>query len=336
MATTRKAVLEGTKAAARLHDDLGLRGSVASGSHGAIDVFGAILARDAALLFRPLQGLLGAYLPGPVPGVIISTQRPLRVQRFTGAHELGHDVLGHQASLDGEEILGRAPRARAAHDPQEVAADAFAAEFLVPKWLLQHHARRQGWNRASMADPAVVYQLALRVGASYDATCRALERDRIIDADTRQGLLAVPRRRVKEALLDGQPVEDWHRDVWLLTERDEGMTVEGQPEDVFVLKLREKGGAGYLWSADGLRQAGFVVLRDRREIPPPEQAVGGPTTRALTARRPEPARGDLALELRRPWQKSGAPLSRMHLLYDLFGKEVGMPRAVRRRLLQAA
>jgi len=332
MASIRETILEATKAAARLHDDFGLRAAVES-SGGDVDVFGTLLRLKTTLIFKPLDGLLGACLRGPSIGVIISTRRPLRIQRFTGAHELGHVALGHEVSLDGEEILSRAPGG--GYDLREVAADAFAAEFLVPKWLLQMHARRQGWDRASMSEATVVYQLALRVGASYDATCRALERDKIIDSATRERLLAVPPKRIKQELVGGHEVDNWNLDVWLLTERDEGGTIEGQPDDLFVLKLTEKGGAGYLWNIDGLRDAGFVVLRDRREIPPPEEAIGRPITRALTAQHPDPARGAFSIELRRPWEKTGVPLSRLHVVYDLFGKEVGLPRAARRQVLAA-
>jgi hypothetical protein len=105
--TRRDAILEGAQAAARLHDQLGTRQAVEA-SAGSVDVFGAILSVGAALLFRPLDGLLGFCIRGPsVPGVVISTQRPLRIQRFTGAHELGHVVLNHTESLDGPEILAR-------------------------------------------------------------------------------------------------------------------------------------------------------------------------------------------------------------------------------------
>jgi predicted secreted protein len=186
-----------------------------------------------------------------------------------------------------------------------------------------------------MTDPVVVYQLALRIGASYDATCRALERDNIIDSTIRDQLLAVPRKKIKQALLDGLELENWTSDVWILSEKDEGLIIEGQPDDVFVFRLTERSGAGYLWSIDGLRDAGFVVLRDRRELPPSEHAIGGPVTRALTARPPAPTSGDFSIELRRPWQKTGAPLSRLHVLYNMFGKEVGMPRALRRQLMAA-
>src|SRR5262249_3467180 len=158
----------------------------------------------------------------------VSTQRPLHIQRFTGAHELGHVALGHTLSLDGDEILQRGGSLR---DEREVAANSFASSFLLPRWLLQLHARRQEWNRASMEDPHAVYQLALRLGAIYHATCVALERHGIIDANVREKLIAKPRRELKIDLLRDVAVENLYADVWVLTERDEGLTLEGQPGD---------------------------------------------------------------------------------------------------------
>lgn len=329
--TKREAILEGVQSATRLHQTLHSRQSLVTG--GSVDVFGALLKVGAALVFRPLDGLLGFCIKGPVdPGVVISTQRPLRIQRFTGAHELGHVALGHTFSLDGEEILRRGGGLT---DLKEVAADSFASTFLMPKWLLQLHARQQGWDRRSMSDPHAVYQLSLRVGASYEATCFGLERHEIIDAGTRERLLDKPRRALKEELLDGFEVDNYHPDVWLLTERDEGLTLEGQPDDLFVLRLGEKGGAGYLWNTTGLIDAGFAILRDRRDIPSAERGIGGSVTRELTAHHPEPARGHFSLELKRPWESLDAAVASLHVTYDLNGKEVGLPRAVRRQLRAA-
>lgn len=327
----REAILEGGTAAARLHDQLDVRHAVES-SGGSIDVFGALLVLKAALVFRPLDGLLGFCIRGPDrPGVVISTQRPLRIQRFTGAHELGHVYLGHTESLDGEEILTRGGPT----SEHEIAANSFASAFLLPKWLLQLQARRQGWDRASMRDPQTVYQLALRVGASYEATCVALETHNIVDAVTAKELMDATPRTIKAELLAGLAVENYYPDVWLLTERDEGLVLEGQPDDLFVLRLAEKAGAGYLWNTTDLVNSGFAILRDQRENPPTHGAVGGPVTRALTARRSDPAQGHFALELKRPWQKEGTPIASLHLAYDLYGKEVGMPRASRRQLAAA-
>jgi predicted secreted protein len=217
----------------------------------------------------------------------------------------------------------------------EVAADSFASSFLLPKWLLQLHARRHGWNRASMEDPHAVYQLSLRVAASYEATCIALERHGIISSTSRQHLLDRPRRELKVELLNGFEVDNYHSDVWMLTEEDQGLTIEGQPDDLFVLRLTEHGGAGYLWDIAGLAESGFAILRDQREIPAPEERIGTTVKRAVTARHSEPSAGSFCLNLTRPWQKTGTPLKALRVAYDLRGKEVGMPRAARRHLMAA-
>lgn len=327
----RQAILDGAAAAARLHDHLDVRHAVES-SGGSIDVFGALLVLKAALIFRPLDGLLGFCIRGPDrPGVVISTQRPLRIQRFTGAHELGHVYLGHTQSLDGDEILTRGGPT----SELEIAANSFASAFLLPKWLLQLQARRQGWNRDSMRHPGIVYQMALRVGASYEATCVALETHNIVDGATANELMTASPREIKASLLTGISIENYYPDVWLLTERDEGLVLEGQPDDLFVLRLLEKASAGYLWSTTDLVKSGFAILRDDRENALTPDSVGGPVMRALTARRSDPAQGRFALELKRPWQKEGSAIAALHVAYDLYGKEVGMPRAVRRQLAAA-
>ena len=58
----------GTMAAARLHQQLGLRQQIEAAG-GNVDIFATIHALDLPLLVRPLQGLLGAYLSDPGPGV---------------------------------------------------------------------------------------------------------------------------------------------------------------------------------------------------------------------------------------------------------------------------
>src|SRR4051812_15051476 len=99
--TPREAILTGGREAARLHSVLHTQEELTR-TRGPVDVFGALLKNEAAVIFRPLEGLLGACLSRPARGVIISTQRPLSVQRFTGAHELGHIAMHHDISLDGD------------------------------------------------------------------------------------------------------------------------------------------------------------------------------------------------------------------------------------------
>jgi Zn-dependent peptidase ImmA (M78 family) len=326
--TIREAILSGTQAAARLHREFHSEEELRN-TRGPIDVFGALLRSNATVIFRPLDGLLGACLSTPAPGVMISTQRPLPVQRFTGAHELGHIIMHHNLSLDGDEILGRTASLK---DSNEMQANAFAAEFLIPQWLLAVHANAQGWNRGSLKNPTVIYQLSLRVGASYEATCIALNTHKLIDGQVFAALHDVRPKAIKQDLLPGYEPEHWYRDVWVLTERDKGVVLEGQPDDLFLFRLNEKSGAGYLWDIDELKKQGFAIVRDSRDLAALGEAIGGSVQRVIAAQSAQAGVGEVLLSLRRPWQRSGVPAEELHLRYDLRGKEEGLPRALRRQL----
>lgn len=113
--------------------------------------------------------------PGGHPGIILTTRRPLGQQRFTAAHELGHHILKHDPHADDDSILRRSPdmaRDYTHLSPAEQEADAFASYFLVPNWLISTLMERQGWTPQHFQDASVVYQMALRMGASYRATLR--------------------------------------------------------------------------------------------------------------------------------------------------------------------
>lgn len=329
------AVRAGTQAAARLHLRLDLRALIEARG-GNVDVFGAIHALDLPLLVRPLKGLLGAYLSDPVPGVLVTTQRPMAIQRFTAAHELGHFTMRHEPSLDDESILRRMPMASAAaEDFQEVEADAFAIGFMMPRWLIQWHAARQGWTVDDFHRPNRVYQLSLRLGASYEATCWTLVRHRLITPALARELQQTQPRELKGTLLEDYRPQDYRGDVWLLTERDAGTRIEGSRNDLFVLRLKEHSGGGYLWNIDELAASGFAVVRDALEAIDGD-GIGGPVIRRVTAAPDEGGRGSLRLDERRPWEPD-PPLSRLQLDYDLTGpEEEGLSRAERRRLLEAA
>src|SRR5690242_12676849 len=63
-----------------------------------IDPFDAIHALGLELQFRPMKDMLGAILPGAPAGVLINSERPASVQRYTAAHEIAHWYL-HQDAL---------------------------------------------------------------------------------------------------------------------------------------------------------------------------------------------------------------------------------------------
>lgn len=329
------AVRTGTMAAARLHQELELRQQIETAG-GNVDVFAAIHALGLPLLMRPLEGLLGAYLSEPGPGVLVTTKRPMHIQRFTAGHELGHFRLRHQPSLDDESILRRLSlQAQPTGDFQEVEADAFAVEFMMPRWLVAWHAVRQGWTVSDFRGPSAVYQLSLRIGASYEATCWTLARHRFIRETQARELLQTQPREMKIDLLDAYQPRDYRGDVWLLTERDAGARIDGSRNDLFVIRLEEHSGGGYLWDIDELKESGFAVVRDDVHAIDAD-SVGGPVIRRVTATPPDAYRGLLAIDQRRPWDPD-SPLATLAVNVDLTGPEQeGFSRAERRKLLEAA
>jgi hypothetical protein len=120
-----------------------------------------------------------------------------------------------------------------------------------------------------------------------------------------------------------------------LTERDAGTCIDGSRNDLFVFRLEEHSGGGYLWNIDQLKATGFGIVRDELEATDGE-GVGGPVIRWVTAAPPDTHRGCMSLDERRPWDPE-PPLSSLNVDFDLTGPEVeGLSRAERRSLLEAA
>ncbi len=337
--TRREDILHAVYEAERLHREFGSRARVEAGE-GRIDVFNMLVERDIPLVFQPLKNLLGAFVDTPDMGIMVTSRRPLPVQRFTAAHELGHQALGHEASLDEEEILTRALFAgERDYDRREIQANAFASQLLTPPWLLAHHMKRQGWTRDNLADPVVVYQLSLRMGSSYTATCYAIEQAKGIDAWTRERLLKVKPKAIKQSLVSPYERETWYGDVWLVTDRDHGMLLEGGRSDLVVLQVEEHPSSGYRWQFGDLTDAGLSINADDRMSRTGEEHVGGVVMRTLMAepRAGQGARGHVHLREIRPWQPEAEPLRSLELDIDLSGPvQTGLLPAQREILLSAA
>ena len=284
MPDLRAAMLVGTTEAAGVHQRLHLRERWEQ-EGGRIDVFGCIDALGADLMFRPLEGLLGAYLPEPAPGIIVSTQRPLSVRRYTAAHELGHFKMKHRASLDDEGLLRRQPFSEQGdYDPQEVAADSFAVSFLLPIWLVAAEMKRHGWTNQSMIEARNVYQLSLRAGLSYEATCYALRRYNIISSANSDELARLKPKVIKQSLVPDFEPQSWYLDVWQLGEKDNGLLVDVARGDVIQIELPERAGSGYLWDIRGFASSDLEIVRDERKRPDGRDRIGGSVIRKLTAR----------------------------------------------------
>lgn len=332
------AVRAGTMAAGRLLRELELQKQL-EGRGGSIDIFGVFSTVGLPVLIRPLDGLLGAYLSEPDHGVLVTSERPMSIQRWTAAHELGHYILRHKPSLDNENVLRRMPQSSDAigGDFQEDEANAFAVAFLMPRWLVAWHAQRQGWTADEFRNPAIVYQLSLRLGASYEAICWTLARYNFISGADSQELLETKPKKLKVELLGSHEPPDYKGDVWLLTERDAGASIDGSRNDLFVLRLAEHAGSGYLWNLNQLRESGFAVVKNETEESDEDpDSIGSPVVRRVTANSPEAHRGTMSIDERRPWEPV-PPLRTISVDYDFTGpEEKGLTRAERRSWLETA
>lgn len=331
-----EAVRHGAAAAARVHRDHSTR-ATHERSGGCVNVFAIIHELNIPLLLRPLEGLLGAYLSVPSPGILVTTMRPMSIQRFTAAHELGHCVMNHQPSLDDEDsILRRMPLAeRGGNRLQETEADSFAVNLMMPKWLIAIHMRRQSWSAPKdLRNPHILYQLSLRMGSSYEAFCWTLVRYGMLSTSEAKKILTTKPKMIKEDLLRDYKPENYRGDVWFLTEKDAGSQINGSKNDLFILKLHEHSNGGYLWNVDELHDSGFAVVENRVEERHGE-SVGAVGVRRVTAQS-KAFCGRLELTEVRPWDHQQA-LTSFSMEMDFTGpEEVGLSRAERRRMLEAA
>ena len=320
----RNAVLEGAARATEVHEELSLRSHLGDG-RGPIDIFRVIMEMEIDFLFRPLDKLLGAFLPEPLGGILVTTQRDLHVQRFTAAHELGHFLMNHEASLDDESLIGFAPRGQSHGDLQEVAADAFASEFLMPRWLVAAHVRRQEWTTDALKTPAIIYQLSLRLGVSYKAMCWALAGHQAIRHVDAQRLADIPPKTAKLGALRGPFLSNSWANVWTLTSYDSGLTIIGTADDVIQIELQERACAGLTWNVEeAATDQGFELLDDEQRA---EDGIGGFGIRRFAIK--GSGKGKLRLNESGRWGSRSELCKTFEVHYCLEGRESGFPRVCR-------
>lgn len=212
-----------------------------------IDVFGLCEDLGLWLVFLPLDNLLGAYIPEGVGGVMITTARPVSVQRFTAAHELGHWRMdhGHGLALDGaEHILGRSPL------EGEQLAQFFAANLLMPPPLVYEVLERSA-IAGGLVRPDHVYAVAREAGVSYEAAARQLRNLDVITGADLTDLLKVRPIKVKAELALGRRPVNGYADVWPVNEQWSDQVLSLRVEDEVVVSLPENRTTGYRWMSPG-------------------------------------------------------------------------------------
>jgi Zn-dependent peptidase ImmA (M78 family) len=102
----------------------------------------------ATIRYEPLEGELSGMVHRRADGdsvIGVNSLHPLRRNRFTIAHEIGHLVL-HTDELHVDDPLPvgfRDGRSATATDPKEIEANQFAAELLMPEPFLRRDLARK-------------------------------------------------------------------------------------------------------------------------------------------------------------------------------------------------
>ena len=124
---------------------------------------GARVVRDA--LETDLSGVL--HMVDGTPLIAVNSAHSQARQRFTIAHEVGHLVLhGPQTFVDRRFVFRRDQKAATGSDREEIQANMFAAEVLMPRdWLLSD----VGDTGFDMGGDDALRKLARRYGVSQSA-----------------------------------------------------------------------------------------------------------------------------------------------------------------------
>jgi Zn-dependent peptidase ImmA (M78 family) len=126
------------------------------------------------------EGVAGAYIAKPdCPLLFVNGGQWIARQRFTLAHEFGHFRMGHDTVVDKQVAISGY-----LHDPNEVCANAFAAEFLMPKRAIAEW----GAEHVRDSEPTLehVCLLAAEYGVSAQAARYALETAEVLTTAKRK------------------------------------------------------------------------------------------------------------------------------------------------------
>lgn len=212
-----------------------------------IDVFSLCESVGLWLVFKPMPNLLGAFIPSGRGGVLITTQRPLSVQRYTVAHELGHWALEHdrEIALDDEICVFGFHKSE-----REQLAQLFAAHLLMPPPLAYALAARLGISNNEVS-PEQAYSFARECGVSYEAAVRHLRTLDFISQSQLEHLLSAKPIDIKTRLGLGHRPKDGRAEVWVVDERWDDARVSISQGDEIVVSLPENRSSGFVWRSEG-------------------------------------------------------------------------------------
>lgn len=289
---------------------------------------------DIPVLFRPLDNMWGGAVSiGEKKGILIKSNLPRHLQRFTLAHEIGHIVLGHKNKFDEEVGLSQRATGRSDRPVEEIAADTFASELLAPFTLIKRNAERQDWSRDKLKEPEWIYQLALRLGISFEATCWALVDHDLLDRSKAQQYRDDKNivKDIKNSFIPNRDSGNSYAHVWSLSQRDAGFTLEADEDDLFLLELEERSSSGYRWETTDNNDKIEIFLNENDM----EEGYGSFSSRIIGFRFNSPGVHTLALQHKRPWNNE--VIQEVEFSIDNRGREEkGLPRRMKQATLMEA
>lgn len=207
-----------------------------------VDVFGAIADLGLWLVFSKMDNLLGAVLSDGSGGIMITTERPTSIQRYTAAHEIGHLQLDHRAAFDTDDDV-----LRPSEDEREQLAQLFASYFLMPPPLVHTTAHRHGVRSDTVLRPAQAYLVARDMGVSFEAALRQMTNLDVITDDQRDSLIGTSLLRAKEQVAHGHRPRDARADVWPVDAQTMHHRLAITVSDEIIITLPENRTTGYRW-----------------------------------------------------------------------------------------
>ncbi len=210
-----------------------------------VDVEGLVLRYGLMCIFRPVS-IYGSYLPPRategVAGILVNSQHPEPLRRFTLAHELCHHLRRDDPSID---LFTEDLEFKRHKDDREKLAEAFAGYLLMPRRLVNHFLYGV-LNAGATLTPDLAYQLSLLLGTTYRATIWQLVNLKILPIDKAREFQRVTPKEIKKGLGHYES----HQDTWIVGQHLSGMELSTTEGDVLQLELPETPSGGYRWKID--------------------------------------------------------------------------------------
>ena len=283
---------------------------------GRVDILDAVSRLGVTVILRPLKEVLGTLLKlERGSGLMLSVFQSAR--RLRNASACALSILLYAAGKEESQNFRSLYKLLAESLPRSPDDQNFVSvlDLLLPNFLLASLQVRQKWSNRDLEDPVNIYQASLRLGASYQATVYAYERMGCYSASDSRKLLKIKLSDIKRILLEDHNPENLDDiDVWCLSEDKEEYAIQANRNDLFVLRLQEKGSAGYAWDFEALEEKGFAILEDKTEIVDWKR-IGTPSLRKVIAKPPNAETGEVMLEETCPFPREITRSNFMHISY---------------------